>query len=101
MHWLFLLIALGAFALAVTTPNTWLLVLALLMALLFVMLWVKGLYVAKFGDGAASVPRPLHPSELQAMREQLKSKATQAAPASASPVNPPSPPAGPDPQHPQ
>lgn len=74
MHWLFLLLAAGAFALAVSTTKLWLLAVSLLAALVFVLLWAKGLYVARFGDGGNAVPRALHPSELAHMREQLKKK---------------------------
>ncbi len=93
MYWLFLMLALGAFLLAFSTPHGWLLVLALLAALVFLLLWAKGLYVARFG-GVSSVPRPLHAAELQALREQLQPRtdpaaATPAAPATALPTNPP------------
>ena len=82
MYWLFLLLALGAFLLAFSTTHSWLLVLALLAALVFLLLWVKGLYVARFG-GVSSVPRPLHAAELQALRAQLQPKADPAAAAAA------------------
>ena len=45
---------------------------ALLAALVFLLLWAKGLYVARFG-GVSSVPRPLHAAELQALRSELTS----------------------------
>ncbi|WP_303748135.1 hypothetical protein [Stenotrophomonas pigmentata] len=98
MYWLFLLLALGAFLFAFSTTQAWLLVLALLAALVFLLLWAKGLYVARFG-GVSSVPRPLHAAELQALRAQFQAKndpgvaatATTAAPPTATPppVNPP------------
>lgn len=95
MYWLFLLLALGAFLFAFSTTQAWLLVLALLVALVFLLLWAKGLYVARFG-GVSSVPRPLHAAELQALRAQFQAKndpvaATTAAPPTATPppVNPP------------
>lgn len=79
MHWLFLLFAIGAFVLGISTPQVWLLVLCLIVALVFVMLWIRGLYIAKFGDGSNTEPRPLHPSELQHMREQLQKKQAESA----------------------
>ena len=85
MYWLFLLLALGAFLLAFSTTHSWLLVLALLAALVFLLLWVKGLYVARFG-GVSSVPRPLHAAELQALRAQLQPKADPAAAAAIAPT---------------
>lgn len=39
MHWLFLLMALGALVLAFSTPHVWLLVVSLLVALLLLLLW--------------------------------------------------------------
>lgn len=85
MYWLFLLLALGAFFLAFSTTHAWLLVLALLVALVFLLLWAKGLYVARFG-GMSSVPRPLHAAELQALRAQLQPKVEPAATAAATPI---------------
>lgn len=89
MYWLFLLLALGAFLFAFTTANAWLLVLALLAALVFLLLWAKGLYVARFG-GVSSVPRPLHAAELQALRAQFQAKTDPGAAApTPAPVSPP------------
>jgi uncharacterized membrane protein len=73
MYWLFLVLALGAFVLALSTPQMWLLVVALLLALLFFLLWIKGLYVARFGSVMSEPRQVLHPAELQKMREQLQS----------------------------
>lgn len=87
MYWLFLLLAIGAFFFAVSTTQMWLLVLALLAALVFSLLWIRGLYVAKFGDSAPTAPRVLHPAELQRMRDQLLAD----RPATATPVAPPEP----------
>ena len=94
MYWLFLLLALGAFLLAFSTTHSWLLVLALLAALVFLLLWVKGLYVARFG-GVSSEPRPLHAAELQALRAQLEPKAAPATtPVTPAVQAPPAPSAG-------
>ncbi len=71
MYWLFLLLALGAFVLAISTTQMWLLVLSLLAALLFAVLWIKGLFAARFSGIISEAPRPLHPAELQMMREKL------------------------------
>jgi len=72
MYWLFLLLALGAFVLAISTTQTWLLAVSLLASLLFFLLWIKGLYTARFGGVAGQAPRALHPAELQALRQQVK-----------------------------
>ena len=75
MYWLFLLLALGAFFLAFSTTHAWLLVLALLAALLFLLAWASGLYVARFGS-VNTVRRPPHAAELQALRAQLQPTAS-------------------------
>ncbi len=89
MYWLFLLLAIGAFALAVSTPQMWLLVVLLLAALAFFLLWIKGLYVAKFGNVLPDAPRALHPAELQRLRDQLRTEKTVEAPPSSAPDNGP------------
>ncbi len=83
MHWLFLLFAIGAFFFALTTTHGGLLLLGMLVALACSLLWVRGLYIARVGNAFTATPRALHPSELQAMRDQLRS-------ASAASSNPPS-----------
>lgn len=82
MYWLFLLLALGAFVLALLTTHAWLLALALCAAMLFALLWARGLYSARFGGVNTQVPRPLHPDELHAMRQQLQQAREIASPAS-------------------
>ncbi|WP_282268364.1 hypothetical protein [Stenotrophomonas sp. PS02298] len=101
MYWLFLLLALGAFVLAFSTTHSGLLVLALLAALVFLVLWAKGLYVSRF-SGVSSAPRPLHAAELQALRAQLQPKADPAADAAVTPpVQAPASPAAGDRELPQ
>lgn len=78
MYWLFLLLALGAFLLAISTTQAWLLALALLAALVFMLLWVRGLYIARIGGVISDTPRALHPAELQALREKYRTGATPA-----------------------
>ncbi|WP_423172850.1 MULTISPECIES: hypothetical protein [unclassified Stenotrophomonas maltophilia group] len=50
MYWLYLLLALGCFAFALKTPSAGLMTLCLLAALAFLLAWVRGRYVARFGD---------------------------------------------------
>lgn len=87
MYWLFLLLALGAFILALSTTQMWLLVLALVASLVFAFLWIKGLYVSRIGAAVTEAPRALHPAELQALRDQLRAEA--GAPATAAQAAPP------------
>ena len=72
MHWLFLLFAIAALFFVLTTTHAGWLLLALLAALVCLLLWIRGLYRARFGDTFTAMPRALHPSELQAMRDQLR-----------------------------
>ena len=85
MYWLFLLLALGAFTVSLTTTHAGLLLLSLLAALALFLLWIRGLYVARFAGSSRQAPRALHPAELQALRNQLRPPVQ--------PATPPSPPA--------
>ncbi|MBN6150509.1 hypothetical protein JR065_09160 [Xanthomonas sp. AmX2] len=83
MYWLFLPLALGAFVLAFTTPHMSLLVLALLAALVFLLAWARGWYVAKIGDAPQRDAAPLiDPAELRRLREQAAARrqASETAP---------------------
>ncbi|WP_293706686.1 hypothetical protein [Stenotrophomonas sp. UBA7606] len=83
MYWLFLVLALGAFLVTLTTTHMVLLVLSALAALVFLLLWVKGLYAARIGS-VSEAPRPLHPAELQALREQFRAQQATATGSDAS-----------------
>ncbi|MEE7548390.1 hypothetical protein HF319_16370, partial [Xanthomonas sp. Kuri4-1] len=65
MHWLFLLMALGALVLAFTTPHMWLLVVALLAALVLLLAWVRGGYVRRIGDVRRDTASLIDPAELR------------------------------------
>ncbi|MCA7023881.1 MULTISPECIES: hypothetical protein [Stenotrophomonas] len=82
MYWLSLLLALGAFTVSITTTHSGLMLLSLLAALLLLLLWMKGLYAARFGSTTRQAPRPLHAAELQALRDQLRPPVPPAAPPS-------------------
>ncbi|WP_225765557.1 hypothetical protein [Stenotrophomonas sp. Marseille-Q4652] len=82
MYWLFLLLAIAAFVFALSATKVSLLLLALFVSLVFFLMWVRGLYVARFGSVVNDGPRVLHPAELQRMREQLRPAAPmESAPA--------------------
>jgi hypothetical protein len=91
MYWLFLLLALGAFVLAISATQTWLLLLSLLASLVFAFLWVKGLYVARVGGALTDAPRALHPAEMQALREQFRANAASNPGTSPTPSQPATP----------
>ncbi|WP_115006470.1 hypothetical protein [Xanthomonas campestris] len=69
MHWLFLLIALGALVLAFSTPHVWLLVVSLLVALLLLLLWTRGWFAARMGDTQRDTGSMIDPAELRRLRE--------------------------------
>ncbi|HYG06779.1 MAG TPA: hypothetical protein VD865_10260 [Stenotrophomonas sp.] len=50
MHWLFLLLALGALILAFSTPHMWLLVACLLAALVLMVAWARGWFLSRMGE---------------------------------------------------
>ena len=72
MYWLYLLLALGCFAFALKTPNMGLMSLALLGALAFLLAWVRGRYVARFGDLQRDPATLVDSDELRRLRERAK-----------------------------
>ncbi|WP_315388325.1 hypothetical protein [uncultured Stenotrophomonas sp.] len=78
MYWLFMLLAIGCFAFAVKTPSTGLMMLSLFGALLFLLAWVRGRYVATFGSGqrdtGSEMYNAIDPTELRRLREQAQAR---------------------------
>lgn len=80
MYWLFMLLAIGCFAFAVKTPSTGLMMLSLLGALLFLLAWVRGRYVATFGGSQRDtgsgheIYNAIDPTELRRLREQAQAR---------------------------
>jgi cell division protein FtsB len=74
MHWLFLLLALGCFALALKVPQMSLMLLALFGALVFLLAWVRGMYVARFGNLQRDISSVIDPTELRRLREQAQAR---------------------------
>ena len=70
MYWLYLLLALGCFAFALKTPSAGLMSLCLLAALAFLLAWVRGRYVARFGDLQRDPATLVDAEELRRLREQ-------------------------------
>ncbi|MEC3887559.1 hypothetical protein [Xanthomonas campestris] len=69
MHWLFLLMALGALVLAFSTPHVWLLVVSLLVALLLLLLWTRGWFASRMDDTQRDSSSMIDPAELRRLRE--------------------------------
>ena len=69
MHWLFLLIAIGALICAFVSGPTWLMVLCLLVSLVLFVAWAMGLYAARIGDSSRDESQMIDPVELRRLRE--------------------------------
>ncbi len=61
MAWLYLLLALVAFTVALTTPSMLLMVACLLAALVLLVAWAMGLYATRVGTRRNDVPLPREP----------------------------------------
>ena len=74
MSWVYLLVALGALALALMTKSTALAVVSLLVALVLLLLWVLGLLSSRIGARSRDETMIIDPRELQRMREQAEAR---------------------------
>ncbi|CAD0297937.1 hypothetical protein [Xanthomonas hortorum] len=74
MHWLFLLMALGALVLAFSTPHVWLLVVSLLVALLLLLLWTRGWFASRMDDTQRDTSSMIDPAELRRLREVAEAR---------------------------
>jgi hypothetical protein len=74
MHWLLLGLAVAAFAVALNTTVSWLMALCLLLALLFCLGWILGLYSARAGARSRDETAMIDPVELRRLREQAEAR---------------------------
>ncbi|HST45721.1 MAG TPA: hypothetical protein VLK29_10925 [Luteimonas sp.] len=74
MPWLFLLLALGAFAVAFNTASMVLSMLCLLVALGLLVAWVMGLLAQRVGSQTRDDSMMLDPQELRRLREQAEAR---------------------------
>ena len=74
MHWLLLGLAAAAFAVALHTTLAWLMAVCLLLALLFSLGWILGLYSARAGARARDEMAMIDPVELRRLREQAEAR---------------------------
>ncbi len=74
MHWLFLLLGLGAMALALKTPSNAVMGFSLLAALVLFVLWLAGLYSARMAGRSRDVSAMIDPAELRRLREQAEAR---------------------------
>lgn len=92
MHWLYLLLALGALWLALVTPHGWLLALALLAALALFVAWMRGWYLDRVGGLQRDESAIIDPLELRRLRELAEARKREAAQAQARSPDHPIPP---------
>lgn len=74
MHWLYLLLAIGAMALAFMTTSSTVLGLSLLAALALFVFWIFGLYSSRMADQGGDATMIIDPDELRRMREQAEAR---------------------------
>lgn len=74
MHWLFLLLAIAAMALAFLTTSTAVLAGCLLAALVLFVAWVLGLYQTRVAGSGRDATEMLGPAELRRLREQAEAR---------------------------
>ena len=69
MHWLFLLLALGALAVALKTSSLFLMAVCLLASLGLFVAWVMGWYAERVGSTRRDESEMIDPVELRRLRE--------------------------------
>ena len=74
MHWLYLLLALAALAVAMKTASTVLMALCLLASLVLILLWLVGIYSARMAGRSRDVSAMIDPAELRRLREQAEAR---------------------------
>jgi hypothetical protein len=74
MHWLFLLLAIAALAVALKTASSGLMLLSLLAALVLLVLWAAGLYAARMAGRSRDPSAMIDPAELRRLREQAEAR---------------------------
>lgn len=79
MHWLFLLAAIAALAVAMKTASSGLMLLGLLAALVLLVLWLTGLYSARVAGRSRDPSAMIDPAELRRLREQAEARKAAAA----------------------
>lgn len=74
MHWLYLLLALVAMAVAIKTSSTGLMLLCLLASLVLIVLWLVGLYSVRMAGRSRDPSAMIDPAELRRLREQAEAR---------------------------
>ena len=79
MIWLYLMLAIAAFAFALKSASITLSIVALLLALSFIVAWVMGLLARRIGSQSRDESMILDPQELRRLREQADARRAAAA----------------------
>ncbi len=80
MHWLYLIAALGSFALAIwSSLPSWAVGLAILASFGFFILWMFGMLSQKISSNSRDEIHILTPDELRKIREQAATRKTEAS----------------------
>lgn len=74
MHWLYLLLALTALVVAMQAASSGLMLLGLLASLVFIVLWLVGLYSARMAGRSRDPSAMIDPAELRRLREQAEAR---------------------------
>ena len=74
MHWLYLLLALSALVVAMQAASSGLMLLGLLASLVFIVLWLVGLYSARMAGRSRDPSAMIDPAELRRLREQAEAR---------------------------
>ncbi len=85
MHWLYLLLALVALAVAIKTASSGLMALCLIASLVLLVLWLVGLYSARMAGRSRDPSAMIDPAELRRLREQAEARKAANNPDSPSP----------------
>ena len=88
MPWVFLLLAIVAFAVAFKTTSVALLALCLLVALGLLLAWVLGLLAQRVGSRSRDEAMLLDPQELRRLREQAEARRAEVPPLQPPPSQP-------------
>lgn len=79
MPWLFLLLAIAAFAISMTTTSVAMAVVCLLVALVLLAIWVLALLAQRVGNQSRDDTQMIDPLELRRLREEAESRRAAAA----------------------
>ena len=88
MHWLFLLLALGAMAVALKTSSVALMLVCLLASLGLFIAWIMAWYAVRVGSNARDESHMIDPVELRRLREIAEARKSGMPPSAEPPPGP-------------